>query len=73
MSEEMLVRVSDAITDAIHADGCTPLRMARAAIEALRVPTQTMMAAGYRSASPCPTGQQLVGAWEAMIDEALKS
>ncbi len=43
-------------------------KIARAAIEAMREPTEAMVDAGWADA----TAEDAIGVWRAMIDEALK-
>lgn len=74
---EMVERVARAIADNIQAalpDGVVVdyHYAARAAIEAMRRPTEAMVDAGYDfTADPC-WREDFIKGWQAMIDEALK-
>ena len=82
---DMIERVAKAIfdegnnpSDDLESDKDITLRFARAAIEAMREPTDAVMEAGCASNPPGgyhagTTLRDIIGAeWRAMIDEALK-
>jgi len=48
-----------------------PGLLARAAIEAMREPTEAMVDAGYEAGGYTPDPSNIEGAWRAMIDAAL--
>lgn len=69
----MIERVARAIAKGEYGENVddvwhTCIDDARAAIEAMREPTEAMLDAGYGAE---PTGAALVAPWEAMIDAAL--
>ena len=65
---EMINRVAKAIA---LRDTTDEFAMARAAIEAMREPTDKMLSAADYSGS-LEEGSSALGCWQAMIDEALK-
>jgi hypothetical protein len=84
MSSEMIRRVANAILDS--GEGCLsglayvdPTKAARAAIEAMRKPTQAMIAAGVAGVADVTVADAAAAAWDAirfhqaMIDSALSS
>jgi len=70
---EMVQRVADAIAEAADLDSDTMYKdMARAAIEAMREPTQEMKAVdGVHWGYGCHVCGGLTEGWHAMIDAAL--
>lgn len=75
MTQSMIERVARALAENQCGRGAPPddndRSMARAAIEAMRVPTEAMVNAGYDVGySPDPLPTDLV--WTAMVDAALK-
>lgn len=77
MSENMVERVALAIHDkaplACFYDRSSVVNAARAAIEAMREPSDQMAEAGFQhTGDPC-WPENVKEAWRAMIDEALKT
>ena len=71
----MVERVATAISNAMAEHGATPIwsdRIARAAIEAMREPTQAMIDKGDDKVSPDVCGILTDEIYRAMIDTALK-
>jgi hypothetical protein len=72
MAKECEAYVSEREDDVVKVDGYVNLRaLARAAIEAMREPTKAMIEAGA-SGSGEDSEDVATGAWESMIDVALK-
>lgn len=72
MTDSMIERVAKAIDAASQPAGKPDYKIlmencARAAIEAMREPTERMLAAGMKE-----EGVDLLSEWKAMIDDALK-
>ena len=69
---EMIERVARAIAQCLNEPGqCSYSDIARAAIEAMREPTEAMIKEGAYGSGEDSAGVAC-GAWKAMIDEALK-
>lgn len=64
---EMMMRVARALSDADHMADGDYRKLARAAIEAMREPTEAMIASDQLPYSP----GEMIGFWEIMIDAAL--
>lgn len=66
---EMAMRVAKAIIEATNANDCDYLNMAKAAIAAMREPTEGMVSAVRRAK---PYDMDITESWPIAIDEALK-
>lgn len=72
---EMVARVTRALQacEPAQIGQRTGQRLARAAIEAMREPTDEMLSAGSAAAEACDEGWETNATWRAMIDVAVNT